>query len=93
VRKTYTLEVDGNPLMAFRAEDMPHALEEAQRIEKHYIRPRQGEVKLSVRLATIPERAKWTAEAIEDIGDDGDEYGDFEDLAVHLIDDKEEDVT
>ena len=64
--KIYTLEIDGKPGVAFRAKDMPAALKASQRIGKTYIRPRKGNVALSVRLATIPERAQWMTEVLED---------------------------
>ena len=82
--KTYVLDLDGVPALAFRAKDDTDAASWTG-LEGPWLSftDKRGD-KLTVRPATIPERARWTAESI--LTDDQIEEGkvDPDSLVVSL---------
>ena len=84
--KTYVVESDGKPVMAFRARDDEHAASFPDRLRSSTspLANYKPEGKLTVRLATIPERAKWTAESVEDQDDDSADDYDADSVVVRL---------
>jgi hypothetical protein len=76
--KTYTIEVDGKPAQAFRANDDADAERICRGLEERF-RMMAANASLPpsgawcVRLATIPEQAKWRAGSVECTVDGWDE--------------------
>ena len=68
--RTYVLDVDGKPALAFRAESEADA---AKVIAAGSVFLNRPEGTLTVRPATIPERHKWQRASIEDGDEDGNE--------------------
>lgn len=74
--KTYTMEVDGTPLLAFRARDDDEAATFPNRIYSPTSMFKRPEGAITVRLATISERAAWTAYSVWKTEDDEDDEAD-----------------
>jgi hypothetical protein len=72
--KTYVLELDGTPKLAFRATGIGAAVNWPKRgIGRWCVRDYQGV--LTVRLASIPEQAEWRAHSVgmEELDDEARE--------------------
>jgi hypothetical protein len=87
--KTYTLEIDGKPAVAFRATDDEHA---AQRLAEGSLWLERPDGVLTVRPATVEERQKWTWASVPDEGDEYETDSEYEPdtLLVPLETDEEE---
>ena len=72
--KTYVLEIDGVPSIAFRAKCDEDASEFTDRRKWFYLD--EDAQPLTVRLATLPEQAKWRAASVQgsfDVEEEEDE--------------------
>jgi hypothetical protein len=84
--KTYTMEVDGEPALAFRAKDDQAAATFPEMLYSPTSPFKKPSGTLTVRPATITEREVWTRKSVEDTDDDEDEH-DHERLVVFLDED------
>ena len=87
--KTYVMDVDGKPAVAFRASGDEGA---AQRLAEGSLFLKRPEGVLTVRPATIEERQKWTWASVPDEGDEAETDAEYEPdtLLVPLGTDEEE---
>ena len=94
--KTYTMELDGKPILAFRARDDDEAATFPDLIYSPASRFnfKKPEGTITVRPATIPERAEWTAYSVWDYEDHetGNDEASPNCLLVSLLEDDEEEM-
>ena len=76
--KTYTIELDGSPFLAFRARDDDEAATFPELIYSPMSIFKKPSGKLTVREATITERAAWTRQSVEDEEDNDDDEDDHD---------------
>ena len=91
--KTYVMEVDGRPTVAFRAENESSAAKRVDAIAgwlRGHTKPTHGVA--TFRLATVPEQEKWRRQSVALLLDEeGDEHADVNiDGLVARLDDEEE---
>jgi hypothetical protein len=86
MKKTYVLEADGVPMLAFRAENdddaagFPDSYAQAV-VDPSLARPFEGST-ITIRLATIPEQAEWRRESVGvDYGDEDEDEYEYEDYS------------
>lgn len=94
--KTYTMELDGKPILAFRARDDDEAATFPDLIYSPTSRFnfKKPEGTITVRPATIPERAEWTAYSVWDYEDHETDEADYDPdglIACLNLDEEEED--
>ena len=90
--KTYTVELGGRPIMAFRAKDDIEAAGFPNRLwsPPSVLAGHRPEGIVTVRPATVGERQRWTAGSILDDGEWDEWEGDFDiDCQIVRFDDEE----
>ena len=88
--KTYTLELDGKPTFAFRAEDDEEAATFPNLLYSPTSMFKKPEGKITVRPSTIPERAEWTRQSLWGDDEDDEREHDPDGLLATLNRDEEE---